>query len=229
MLRAGFKKNTGRSSIGKITVFSKSKKKYNYIFVDYGRSVSLDVAVCINNIKNTTTQNILSLIKFSNGSYSYVLNTYGFFTGMYTKFLTRHQIFSTKYFVGDVVFISNLLIGSMFHSVFNLINNKSLYARSPGTYCILLNVDEFSKQYTIQLPSGHNVVLDDLHSVVLGRNSNLWKLKEVIGKAGRNVNRGFKPSVRGVAMNPVDHPHGGRTKTNSPEKNPWGKVAKFSK
>jgi large subunit ribosomal protein L2 len=63
----------------------------------------------------------------------------------------------------------------------------------------------------------------------LGRNSNIWRFKEIVGKAGRNINRGFKSSVRGVAMNPVDHPHGGRTKTNSPEKTPWGKIAKFKK
>ena len=40
---------------------------------------------------------------------------------------------------------------------------------------------------------------------------------------------GFRPNVRGVAMNPVDNPHGGRTKTNSPELTPWGKIAKKNK
>jgi len=50
-----------------------------------------------------------------------------------------------------------------------------------------------------------------------------------IGKAGINMNRGYRPTVRGVAKNPVDHPHGGRTKTNSPERTPWGKTAKYNK
>jgi large subunit ribosomal protein L2 len=56
--------------------------------------------------------------------------------------------------------------------------------------------------------------------VTLGRASNIFKKKEITGKAGRNVLKGFRPSTRGVAMNPVDHPHGGRTKTNSPELTP---------
>lgn len=48
-----------------------------------------------------------------------------------------------------------------------------------------------------------------------------------MGKAGINRNFGIRPTVRGVAMNPVDHPHGGRTKTNSPELTPWNKIAKL--
>ena len=51
----------------------------------------------------------------------------------------------------------------------------------------------------------------------------------MIGKAGRNRWLGVRPTVRGVAMNPVDHPHGGNTKTNSPEVSPWGWVAKRNK
>jgi large subunit ribosomal protein L2 len=48
----------------------------------------------------------------------------------------------------------------------------------------------------------------------------------VVGKAGLNRNVNLRPRVRGVAMNAVDHPHGGRSKTNSPEVTPWGKIAK---
>ena len=49
-----------------------------------------------------------------------------------------------------------------------------------------------------------------------------------IGKAGRSRWLGIRPTVRGTAMNPVDHPHGGRTKTNKPEVSPWGWVTKYS-
>lgn len=189
----------------------------------------MDVAVCLFNLKNTATNNIISLIKFSNGSYSYVLNTYGFGVGMYTLFLNRHSIFSTKYCIGNVVFLKNLSIGSIFHSLSKSFTKKTIYARSSGTYCILLSMDELSLICKVQLPSGLSIYVDGNNSVTLGRNSNIWKYKEIVGKAGRNVLRGFKSSVRGVAMNPVDHPHGGRTKTNSPEKTPWGKIAKFKK
>lgn len=228
-LSSGFKKNSGRSNLGRITVFSKGSRSHNYMIVDYTRLTSTDVAVCLHNVKNTCTNNILSLLKFSNGSYSYILNTYGYFVGMYTQFLTRHSIFSTKYNLGDVVFLKNLQIGCIFFGVCNLTKNKTIYARSPGTYCTLLSNDDNNLLYRIQLPSGSCVIISGDYSVTLGRNSNIWRYKEVTGKAGRNVKRGCRPSVRGVAMNPVDHPHGGRTKTNSPEKTPWGKITKFNK
>lgn len=193
------------------------------------RISSTDTAVCINSIKNTSSNNIISLIKFSNGSYSYILNTYGYTVGMFTSFLSKHSIFSSKYSIGNVVFIKNLDVGSMFYNVCDPFVKKSLYARSPGTYCILMGLDFSNNTASIKLPSGLNLSVDFNFFATLGRNSNLWRFKEIVGKAGRNVLRGFKPSVRGVAMNPVDHPHGGRTKTNSPEKTPWGKVAKFNK
>jgi len=63
----------------------------------------------------------------------------------------------------------------------------------------------------------------------IGRVSNINHYNTKPGKAGFNRNRNVRPTVRGVAMNPVDHPHGGRTKTNSPEVTPWGKIAKFNR
>lgn len=148
---------------------------------------------------------------------------------MFTSFLDKHVIFLSKYSIGNVVFLKNLEIGSIFYNVCNTNSNKSLFARSPGTYCVLLNIDHSNCFLNIQLPSGKNLNIDFNSFATLGRNSNIWKFKEVVGKAGRNIIRGFKQSVRGVAMNPVDHPHGGRTKTNSPEKTPWGKITKFNK
>lgn len=183
----------------------------------------------MNNLKNTTTNNIISLIKYSNGSYSYILNTYGFSLGMFTSFFNKNSFNFSKYSIGNVVFLKNLEVGSIFYNVCDLENNKSLYARSPGTYCVLLSLGNFNNTVNLQLPSGDSVNVNFNFYATLGRNSNIWRFKEIVGKAGRNINRGFKSSVRGVAMNPVDHPHGGRTKTNSPEKTPWGKIAKFKK
>jgi len=55
---------------------------------------------------------------------------------------------------------------------------------------------------------------------IVGKNSNILNKKKIIGGAGFKKKLGFRSSVRGVAMNPVDHPHGGRTKTNKPERSP---------
>lgn len=65
--------------------------------------------------------------------------------------------------------------------------------------------------------------------VISGRNSKQDYKFNRLGKAGLNYLMGKKPNVRGVAKNPVDHPHGGRTKTNQPEVSPWGWVAKRNK
>ena len=72
----------------------------------------------------------------------------------------------------------------------------------------------------LRLPSGKECKAPLTSFAVLGRNSNLRHKRELIGKAGANRLAGIRPTVRGVAMNPVDHPHGGRTKTVQPEVSP---------
>ncbi len=118
--------------------------------VDYSRSFSTDLAVCINNIKNTSSNNILSLIRFSNGSYSYVLSAYGFGPGVFTKFFRIPDLYcKLNYLVGSVAFLRNLPLGSIFFNLPNqFFSKKGVYSRSAGTYCILLSYDKnynFSK------------------------------------------------------------------------------------
>jgi len=72
----------------------------------------------------------------------------------------------------------------------------------------------------ISLPSGLTKIISPYCMITLGRASNILHKKEFFTKAGYYRNLGFKSKVRGVAMNPIDHPHGGRTKTNSPELTP---------
>jgi len=72
----------------------------------------------------------------------------------------------------------------------------------------------------IKLPTSKLIILTEFCLVTLGKSSNKFHYKTVVGKAGLNRKKGIRPTVRGVAMNPVDHPHGGRTKTNSPEVTP---------
>lgn len=107
-----------------------------------------------------------------------------------------------------------------FSLIFNVsIRYKSagVYARSSGTYCALLfNYKDFNIS-KVKLPSGKKYAISSNCFAVLGRNANIKKKYRVIGGAGAGRKLGKKSEVRGVAMNPVDHPHGGRTKTNSPE------------
>ena len=85
----------------------------------------------------------------------------------------------------------------------------------------MINYLAFHKDfYSILLPSGEKQKVPLTTLITFGQNSNIMHKKEVIGCAGRNRAKGIRPLVRGVAMNPVDHPHGGRTKTIQPEVSP---------
>ena len=108
-------------------------------------------------------------------------------------------------------------------------NDRAQYVRAAGTYTRIFQTYKDLDAATCKLPSGLEIYIFLNTWVVLGRNSNIKHRREFLTKAGANVRLGFKSKVRGVAMNPVDHPHGGRTKTSSPEKSPWGWVTKKNK
>jgi large subunit ribosomal protein L2 len=97
---------------------------------------------------------------------------------------------------------------------------KVLYARSGGSYCQLL--ERGSNCIKIKLPSGNQIYLSNKTYGTLGPIGNSSHKLTVIGKAGRNRLIGIRPCVRGVAMNPVDHPHGGKSNKGMPQVTPWG-------
>lgn len=113
-------------------------------------------------------------------------------------------------------------------SLLNLNFKKySQYAKSAGTHCqILIKSKKFCK---VRLPSGQIIKVLSKCFATLGVVSNIFKRYTTVGKAGRNVLLGIRPTVRGVAMNPVDHPHGGRTNGGCCWVTPWGKPFLFKK
>jgi large subunit ribosomal protein L2 len=229
-LTVGFKKNSGRNSNGLITVRHKvNKTKRNFFSLDFNRLGLSKLAVCLFLTKDPNRSTLIALIKYSNGAYSYILAPHGLINGYFLQTVTRSELFSSNYKIGYVTFLKNLNTRSIFFNLGVNLGVDGKYARSAGTYCILLSNDISKNLSKVRLPSNKIIQISSDCSVTLGRASNLFKKKEIVGKAGRNVLKGCRPSVRGVAMNPVDHPHGGRTKTNSPEVTPWGKIAKYNK
>jgi large subunit ribosomal protein L2 len=103
------------------------------------------------------------------------------------------------------------------------------YSISAGTYCKVLHIYKIKKVTLIELPTKTRKIISNDSIVITGRVSNRLNTSKCFGGAGSNRRINIRPTVRGVAMNPVDHPHGGRTKTNSPEVTPWGRIAKFNK
>jgi large subunit ribosomal protein L2 len=78
-------------------------------------------------------------------------------------------------------------------------------------------MEKEKKKFSIILPSKKIIFIYSLNFIVIGRNDLIFSKFKVFGSAGKNKNNGKKSIVRGVAKNPIDHPHGGRTKTNKPE------------
>ena len=126
-------------------------------------------------------------------------------------------------FLGDRTSIDNIPPGSTVHSLTGT-NGKPMFARSAGTFCQI--VQKQVNSCKIRLPSGLIISVDNKSLATVGSISNSQHNLIKIGKAGRNRLRGIRPTVRGIAMNPVDHPHGGRTNGGRPSVTPWGKPTK---
>ncbi len=116
--------------------------------------------------------------------------------------------------------------GTFFHSLsFNI--KKKQYSKAAGTYCHL--IDCRSNICFVRLPSGKLIKISGNSIGTIGSVSNSKHKFICLGKAGRNRLCGFQPRVRGIAKNPVDHPHGGRTNGGCSPKTPWGKPTRGKK
>lgn len=229
-LQVGKLSKSGRNFSGKIVVNHKgSGNLKNLALIDFTRKWSDNIAICINLNKDSNRTCFIALVKYSNGTYSYILAANLLKPGNFVFTTLRPQLFSYKYRHGCNIMLK---YSHYTHIFFNLqinLNKGGQYARSGGTFCKIISVNWTKNTARIVLPTGLVRLISIFCTGTLGRASNINHSNQFLVKAGFNRNKGVRPSVRGVAMNPVDHPHGGRTKTNSPEVTPWGKIAKFNK
>jgi len=179
-------------------------------------------------IKQNINKNFYCLIKFKNGSISMIKLAHGLY-------------FNDIIYSYDFLFcnIKNKLLGintwigllKKYFFIFNVLSLKykmSKIASASGTYCQIININKEANFLEIKLPSNDVCFVNKFRTCFIGRNSNILKKYINFGKAGNTQKLGKRFTVRGVAKNPIDHPHGGRTKTNCPEVSPWGWVTKFS-
>jgi large subunit ribosomal protein L2 len=203
-----------------------SNTRHSVVSIDIFRNFLPNKALVINLVKAYKKTCLIALIKYSTGSYTYVLAPDGLQPGFFLKTLIKPLNCSLGYKLGFAVLLKYLPP----HTIIYNVEIKELcggkYVRSGGSMSEFLSIDEFNKTALVQLPTGLRIWVSYYCLVSIGRPSNPSNLLSSLGKAGMNRNYNIRPSVRGVAMNPVDHPHGGRTKTNSPELTPWNKIAK---
>ena len=120
--------------------------------------------------------------------------------------------------------LKSIPVGSLINSISLNYNSKIKYIKSAGTYGKLIQKSKLNCK--IKLPSGQFLTLLSVSYATIGILTNTNHNKIIIGKAGINRLKGIRPSVRGIAMNPVDHPHGGRTNGGCQSMTPWGKPSR---
>jgi large subunit ribosomal protein L2 len=116
--------------------------------------------------------------------------------------------------------IKNIPTGSIVNNL--TVNSRTIgqYIRSAGTYGQIIQTDQSKAK--VRLPSNIIIKISTEAFASIGMLSNIKHNSTCLGKAGRSRFLGRRPTVRGVAMNPVDHPHGGRTNGGRPSVTPWG-------
>lgn len=222
-LTAGLRRKGGRNAYGRITTRHQgggAARKYR--IVDFKRS-ERDVPGKIMTIEYDPNRNVrIGLVFYANGAKAYMLMPQGLKVG--DKVVAGKEVEAK---VGNCMPLRAIPVGFTIHNVEITPNSGGKFARSAGTSVQL--VAKGDTHATLKMPSDEiRMVHLDCWATV-GALGNADHKNITIGKAGRTRWLGIRPTVRGMAMNPVDHPHGGgegRSKSGSHPMSPWGKGAK---
>lgn len=222
-LTVGLKKRGGRNTYGRITcrhVGGGADRKYRII--DFGRT-ERDVQGVLRTVEYDPNRNVrIGLVQYANGVKRYMLLPEGLVVGERVTASTQAE---PK--VGNALPLRNIPVGFMIHNIEISPNGGGTFVRSAGTAAQLMGKgDEYA---TVRMPSGEMRLIHLDCWATVGTLGNAEYQNISIGKAGRTRHLGVRPTVRGMAMNPIDHPHGGgegRSKSGSHPKTPWGKGCK---
>ncbi len=225
-LTEGKKKSGGRNNHGRVTVWQRGGgHKQRYRIVDFKRT-KFDIEAKVERLEYDPNRTAyIALIQYADGERAYILAPQRLKVG---DTVVAGEKVDVK--IGNAMPIKNMPVGTIIHNIEMKVGKGGQMARSAGTYAQLVGRDQGYAQ--IKLASGElRLVRGDCMATV-GAVSNPDHMNESLGKAGRNRWKGKRPHVRGVAMNPIDHPHGGgegRTSGGRHPVTPWGKGTKGNK
>ena len=218
----GFKRSHGRNNQGRITVRHRGGgHKRLYRKVNFNRSFNLEGNVTKILYDPNRSANI-AYIKNETSS-NFILAPEGLSLNSYIQSSPQAELK-----VGNALPLKNIPIGSLIHNISLYPNSKGKFIRSAGTSAQL--IQKINNKYAkIRLNSGELKLILLSCYATLGVVSNVNHKKIKLGKAGRSRWLNRRPKVRGVAKNPVDHPHGGgegKTSGGRPSVTPQGKITK---
>ena len=222
-LVVGLRKSGGRNAYGRTTSFHKGGgARRLYRVVDFRRS-ERDIPGKVLTIEYDPNRNVrISLISYANGAKRYMLVPEGLKVGQVV--LAGEKIDAA---VGNCMPLQSVPLGFYVHNIELTPGGGGKLVRGAGCGAQLMaRTDEYA---TLKMPSGEVRYIPVGCWATIGVLGCADRKNVSIGKAGRTRHMGIRPTVRGMAMNPVDHPHGGgegRSKSGSHPRTPWGKGCK---
>ncbi len=226
-LTEGLNRTGGRNNTGRITAFQRGGgHKRAYRLVDFKRRTHLGEAAVVERIEYDPNRTaFIALIKFADGDLAYIIAPQRL--GVGDSVIAGENVDVKP---GNAMPIANIPVGTLVHNIELKIGAGGSIARSAGSYAQIVGRDQ--GYVILRLNSGEQRLVHGQCFATIGAVSNPDHMNISIGKAGRNRWLGKRPSVRGVAMNPIDHPHGGgegRTSGGRHPVTPWGKPTKGKK
>lgn len=225
-LTEGLTKSGGRNNKGRITtrhIGGGHARRYRVI--DFKRR-KFDVEAVVDRLEYDPNRTAyIALVTYKDGEQAYILAPQRLQKGDVVVAGERADIKP-----GNAMQIKNIPVGTIVHNVEMKAGKGGQLARSAGSYVQIVGRDSGIVQ--IKMNSGEVRMVPQECMATVGAVSNADHMNEKIGKAGRNRWKGIRPSVRGVVMNPVDHPHGGGEGKSSGGRHPvspWGKPTKGKK
>jgi len=224
-LTVALRKSGGRNNLGRITSRRRGGgHRRRYRIIDFKRN-KFDVKAEVLSIEyDPNRSSRIALLKYEDNEKRYIIAPEGLKVGDVVLSSIENEV---PYKTGNCTMLKNIPDGVSVHNIELKPGKGAQMARSAGTYARIMAKE--NNMITLKLPSGEmRMVMDScLATVGIVGNSSHENIK--IGKAGRSRWLGKRPKVRGVAMNPVDHPHGGgegRTSGGRHPVSPWGTPAK---
>ncbi len=222
-LMRSFAKTAGRNNQGKITIRHQGGGHRQIVrTIDFKRE-KMNIPAKVQTLEYDPGRSaFISLLAYKDGEKRYILAPDGVKVG--DVLLTSER---TEVKPGNRMLLRHIPIGTYVHSIEILGSQGGQMARSAGTYAIVQSQED--DYAMLKLPSGEVRKVPTKAYATIGQVSNTDWMYVRIGKAGRTRHMGIRPTVRGKAMNPIDHPHGGGEGHNpiglKYPKTPWGKHA----